>query len=249
MKNRLAVCMIVLTAVTSFGCTTIIKYDLNDLGPASSNAKRQEMKVAIAPFQDLRPEHEKNPPSSFSDQTVRDSMFKDSDVPRNMSEAFVTHLNHVRLFKTVEMTDRTASILSPTVLEKLRGQGYDMLMTGKIKRFYGVGHATGLDMVAVGLALIPVTVVVTVPAMLIQQNDHETSVELIDLQLTDISTDSIVWSGSFQRNKQLEYNDVMPARAISDTLKEIVQEVVKQIEAIPFESRGRARDDTSKISE
>jgi TolB-like protein len=207
------------------------------------------MKVAIAPFQDLRPEHEKNPSSSFSNSAVRDSMFKDGDVPRNMSEAFVTHLNHVRLFKTVEMTDRTASIPAPVVLEKLRGQGYDLLMTGKIKRFYGVGHATGLDMVAVGLALIPITAVVTIPAILAQPNDHETSVELIDLQLTDTSTGSIIWSGSFQRNKQLEYYDVMPVRAVSDTLKEIVQEVVKQIEAVPFESSGRPRDNTSKISE
>jgi len=235
MKNRLAVCMVIFSAVTSIGCTTAIKYDLRDLQPVSENITRQEMKVAVAPFQDLRPQHEKSPPASFSNPAVRDSMFKDGDVPRNMSEAFVTHFNHVKLFKIAEMTDSTASLPSPDALEKLRGLGYSMLLTGKIKRFYGVGHANAFDIAAVGLSLIPITVVVTIPIMLIQQNDHETAIELIDLQLTDTSSGAVKWSGSFFRKKELEYYDVMPVRAVSDTLKEIVQDVVKQIEVVQFE--------------
>lgn len=81
MKHRWPVCITIFSAVTTIGCTTTIKYDLRDLQPASQNVKRQEMKVAVAPFQDLRSEHEKHPHASFSNPTVRDSMFKDGDGP------------------------------------------------------------------------------------------------------------------------------------------------------------------------
>jgi hypothetical protein len=89
-------------------------------------------------------------------------------------------------------------------------------------------------MAAVGLALIPITIVVTIPVMLIEPNDHETFVQLINLKLTDVSSGVVVWSGSFFRDEKLQYSDVKPVEAVSDTLKGIVKEMVTQIAAVNF---------------
>ncbi|MDO9542356.1 MAG: hypothetical protein Q7J98_08540 [Kiritimatiellia bacterium] len=105
------------------GCTTVVKYDLKDARMARPDSKRQGMRVAVAPLQDMRPEQEKNPPVGMPPKCeIRDKMFKDGDVARGISEALVAHFNHVQLFKTAEMVDKSAMLTSSDVIEKMKGR-------------------------------------------------------------------------------------------------------------------------------
>lgn len=234
MKKRVTMIAGLMAIVISggTGCTTVVKYDLKDAHMARPDSKRQGMRVAVAPFQDMRPEEEKNPPFGWSKTETRDKMFKDGDVPRGMSEALVTHFNHVQLFKTAEMVDKSAAVPSGDVVEKMRSLGYDALFTGKVKHFYGAGYPTVFDKVATALAMIPITVIVTIPISLMQDNQNEGYVEIIDVQLTETTSGGILWSGSFSKKMEMKYSDVYPGRVASETLKEIANEIVKQIESV-----------------
>ena len=234
MKNRVTMiaCLMAIVISGGTGCRTVIKYDLKDAHMARPDPKRQGMRVAVAPLQDMRPEQEKNPPVGMSKTETRDKMFKDGDVPRGMSEALVAHFNHVQLFKTAEMVDKSAAVPSADVLEKMKSLGYDALFTGQVTHFYGVGYPTVLDKVAIGLAMIPITVIVTIPITLMQDNQNEGYVEIIEVQLTDTTSGGVLWSGSFSKKKEMKYSDAYPARAASETLKEIANEIVNQIESV-----------------
>jgi TolB-like protein len=80
--------------------------------------------------------------------------------------------------------------------------------------------------------MIPITVIVTIPIMLMEANQNEGYVEIIDVQLTDTISGGVLWSGSFSKKMEMKYADVYPARAASEILKEIANEIVKQIESI-----------------
>ena len=112
----------------------------------------------------------------------------------------------------------------------MKGLGFDALFTGTVKHFYGAGHPTVFDRAATMLALIPVTVVVTLPIMLVEDNQNEGFVELVDVQLTDTKSGGALWSGTFSKKRNMYYYDADPVRAASETLREIADEIVKQIE-------------------
>lgn len=229
-KRIMVACAIAIVITWGMGCTTVVKYDLADLPATNPDSKRQAMRVAVAPLQDMRPEAEKNPTQNIWRIETRDRMFKDGDVTRGISEAVVMHFNHVQLFRTAEMVDKAAAVPSTEVWERMRGLGFDALFTGTVKHFHGVGYPTAFDATATVLALIPITVPVTLPIMLIEDNKNEGFVELVDVQLTDTKTGGILWSGTFPKKKEMKYFDADPARAASETLKEIADEIVRQIE-------------------
>lgn len=229
--KTIVACVTTIVIAWGTGCTTVVKYDFTDLPATRLDLERQAMRVAVAPLQDMRPEEEKNPTQNIWKIETRDRMFKDGDVTRGISEAVVKHFNHVQLFKTAEMVDKSAAVPSSDVVEKMRGLGYDALFTGTIKHFYGVGYPTSFDAAATVLALIPITVLVTLPIMLIEDNQNEGIVEIVDAQLTDTKSGGVLWSGTFPKKKAMKYFDADPARAASETLREIADEIVRQMEA------------------
>jgi hypothetical protein len=217
------------------GCASVVKYDLKDVPITPPDLKRQGMRVAVAPLEDIRPEEEKNARSNRYKTETTDAIFKDGDVCRCISEALVTHFNYVKLFKTAELVDKSAMAPSADVLEKMKNLGYDALFTGRVKHFYGVGYVTSFDRVTMPLATIPIlgliSSLVVIPIMLIQDNRNEGYVEIVDAQLTDTASGSVIWSGSFLKIKKMKYNDTYAVKAVSVTLKEIVNEIVEEIEA------------------
>ena len=229
-KSILIACMATIVIAAGMGCTTVIKYDLANFSAARPDSKRQAMRVAVAPLQDMRSAEEKNPPLDLSKAKTRDSMFEDGDVPRGISAALVKHFNHVQLFKTTELVDKSAVLPSSDVVEKMKGLGFDALFTGTVKHFYGAGYPTAFDRAATMLALIPVTIVVTIPIMLAEDNQNEGFVKIVHVQLTDTKSGGALWSGAFSKKRTMYYYDVDPARAASELLREIGNEIVKQIE-------------------
>ena len=228
-KRTLIICMTAIVIATGTGCTTVIKYDLANLSTARPDSKRQAMRVAVAPLQDMRSAEEKDPQNITYFET-RDRIFEGGDVARGISAALVTHFNHVQLFKTTEVVDKSAALPSSDVVEKMKGLGFDALFTGTVTHFYGAGHPTVFDRAATILALIPVTIVVTIPIMLVEDNQNEGFVEIVNAQLTDTKSGGVLWSGTFSKKREMKYFDADPVRAASETLREIADEIVKQIE-------------------
>ena len=228
----ITVCVIEIMIMGLSGCA-VIKYDLKDVPVARNDSTRQGMKVAVAPFQDIRPAEEKSPTaSSMNKHEISDRTIKDGDVAKGVCEALVTHFNYAKLFGTVESVDRTASLPTADALAKMKSLGYDALFTGKIKHFYGAGYATDFDVIATIMAfIIPVSAVVTIPIILNEENQNEGYVEIIDIQLTHTTSGNILWSGSFSKKMEMKYYDVIPVQAASETLREVAKEVVQQIEA------------------
>jgi hypothetical protein len=231
-KRIVIACMTAIVIAAGTGCTTVVKYDLTNLTAARSDSKRQAMRVAVAPLQDMRPSEEKDPMLNTTKAETRDRMFKDGDVARGISAALVTHFNHVQLFKTAELVDKSAALPSTDVVGKIKGLGFDALFTGTIKHFYGAGYPTPFDRAATMLALIPVTIIVTIPIMLAEENKNEGFVEIVDVQLIDTHSGGVLWSGAFSKKREMLYADTDPTRAASETLREIADEIVKQIETI-----------------
>ena len=228
-KSILIACVTAIVLAAGTGCTTVIKYDLANLSTARPDSKRQAMRVAVAPLQDMRSAEEKDPQNITYFET-RDRIFEGGDVARGISNALVTHFNHVQLFKITELVDKSVALPSSDVVEKMKGFGFDALFTGTIKHFYGAGHPTAFDRAATLLALIPVTIVVTIPIMLAEDNQNEGFVEIVDVRLTDTKSGGVLWSGTFSKKRNLYYYDADPVRAASETLREIADEIVKQIE-------------------
>lgn len=226
---------------TLLGCSVSVKYLLDDVPPVSPNPTRNIVRLAVVPFQDIRPNNERDPGSAFDfppeKVELRDSNFKNKDVSGSMVIMIAEHLNHVRMFSQVDAVNNEFSELTPDKLAQLKNLGYQVVFTGKLSHFYGVGYATALDKAAIILTFIPITVVVTVPAMLIQKNRNEGFVELQGLQLIDIATGRSLWSGSFSSRIERYYNDAYPNAVAGEALKEIMVKVVHEIERVDFQAQ------------
>ncbi len=240
MKNKAILLGLLIIVFFITGCgTTAIKYNLSDLGLAQANQKREKLTLAIVRFQDIRPDHEKYSrykTMSESSQT-RDKNFKNGDVAGGVTQAIADHFVKIKLFKRVEVINNYGTSSLPELLNKIKGKNYDIVLTGTISHFYGIGYPTEFDNSMVGLSYIPgvnLAVIAASPLMLAQKNKHEGHVEIIDFKFTDIDTEKLLFSDSFSKKINMEYSDVYPDRAANETLKEVVKEIVKKIETIDF---------------
>ncbi len=226
------------------GCRTTIGYNLGDARITQPDPARQAMRVAVAPLRDARPGKERELPLNrllyFGDETTHDKLFKRADVGRGVSEAFVRHFNHVRLFKVAELVDRPAVSPTADVLDDMEKLGYHALFTGTITHFYGIGYLTRFDRyvgvplmyLSAGPSPFVYTAPIILPIMLLQKNKNEGYVEIVNLRLTDTATGSVLWSGSFLRETETKYRMPDSVRIVCETLGEIGDEIVKEIAAM-----------------
>jgi curli biogenesis system outer membrane secretion channel CsgG len=240
-KKFLLFCLLANISLLLTGCgTSVIKYNLSDLELAQTNQRRQKLSLAVVCFQDIRPYHEKYSKyktMSTSSQT-RDKNYENSDVAGGVTQALVEHFTQIKLFKKTEIVNILAESSLPEIEAKLKYKNYDLLLTGTISHFYGIGYSTEFDNTMVGLSYIPgvnLAVIAASPLMLAQKNKHEGHVEIIDFKLTDIDTSKILLSGSFSKKINMEYLDIYPDKAANETLKEVVKKIVKKIETVDFQ--------------
>jgi len=239
MNRKIAVTLIA-SFLIAMGCTTPIKYDLTDLNETGVNSSRQSIKVAITPFEDLRPVTEKNAPSNFSAIQLNDRAIEGDNVAKSISEALASHFNHVKLFQSVDVFDEAGSEPTEDVNKRLYDLGYQAVLTGKVKHFHSTAYTTTLDKVAPILAFfVPVSAIVTIPMVLSEKNTHDTNVEIIDVKLTETRTGKVLWSGSYVKKPQREYADAYCVQAASDTLKDIALEMVDEIEKVNFDRTAK----------
>jgi len=213
------------------GCTKSIKYKFDNIPIAEPDSRRQEMSVAVVPFKDIRPENEMDPGYYYSKKNTVDKMFKDHDITKGVAQAIVDHFNHVQLFKKTEMLDKSSMAPSPDIVEKANHLGYDALLTGKLKHFYGVGYDSLFDMVVFPFTVIPSVAIIALPITLIQDNNHKGFIEVIDLQLINTFDGSILWSDSVSQQNKNSFATIEPERIVIETLRDLIKKIVNLIES------------------
>ena len=118
---------------------------------------------------------------------------------------------------------------SEGVLDEMQALGYNALLTGTIAHFQGCGHMNIEDM-----ALYSELGCLFLPVAAAKKNRNEGCIELTDVRLTSTVSGDVLWSGSFRAKKKFVYWDVMPVRAVCETLKEVMTEIVNELETAEF---------------
>lgn len=239
--NRKVMLVLLTFILVATGCAVPIKYDLTNLEMTPTSPSRQSLKVAITPFEDLRPEIEKNSISTYSTTQLNDKMIEGDNIAKSISEALAAHFNHVKLFQSVDVFDEAGTEPTSEINKRLHDSGYSAVFTGKVKHFHSVGYQTTLDKVApIAAFLMPVSIVITIPMILAEKNNIDAHVEIIDVQLIETRAGKVLWSGSYIKKSQRKYigaEECVPA--VSDTLKDIAIEIVNDLEKINFNRLAR----------
>lgn len=139
--NKLFILLLFVLSLTLNNCGHRIYYNLNSTSVVSvSNQIPLNLHVAI--FSDDRPpqekmknEREKLGCTDCNDYTY-DKEFEGEFV-QDFSNMVVKHLTYSNIFSNVTLTEYLSNEIEPDVLPSLKRQGVDLIMTGKIKNFYG----------------------------------------------------------------------------------------------------------------
>jgi hypothetical protein len=145
MKKRFYVMIAVVFAVTQFlfiGCGYQINYVLNDEKILHA-AKATPLKVRVAQMKDAREDIEKEASGrknsgyeDFTDYTY-DKGFR-GNVPGDITSMLVNHLNYSGVFNPPAMVSSIHSgDISDAALDSLGQSGFDALLVGEIRNFYG----------------------------------------------------------------------------------------------------------------
>ena len=227
--EAMAVAGIVLLLVGCVGKTPI-KYTMTDIPSAKSSPSRLNAKVAVLKFADERKDTGEQ--GGFFTNVSRDTQFETTSISAGISDAIACHIDQTHLFASTVYVDQDCANLSPQVLAGFKEKGFRALLTGKIKRFEGVSHASAFDVVALPMAfLIPVSGAISIPVALVENHDHEGFVTFEDVRLIDTNTAATIWSGNIEKIGNYQFND-HPAKAAQMALREAISEMVQQLEAV-----------------
>jgi hypothetical protein len=108
------------------GCSTTVKYGLEDIRPTPGSEGRRQVKVAIAPFQDARPPEEKKPSIKlFNKAETRDSVFKNGDVVGGIRDAIARHFQQAQLFGETVPVGNEYTVPTRDVIQTMKNLGFD----------------------------------------------------------------------------------------------------------------------------
>lgn len=123
------------------GCKHPIKYGLNPRDILISK-EILPMKVAVIEFTDIRPQEEREKSSreekGFSDigDYTYDKNFK-GEVAEAITTMLIDHLRYAKIFSEVKSIAFAGEGLSKDNIDVFKQKGFDAVIVGKIKNFYG----------------------------------------------------------------------------------------------------------------
>ncbi len=154
-----AIGSIVLLAVFLSGCGGgyKIQYSLNENDLIMSQSALP-LKVCVAKFTDNRPPEDRQKVarkdkkySDVGDYTYDEGF--EGEVSQEITNMIVKHLNYSGVFKHVSVAPSTSEAVSQTTLDAMRNKGFDAVMVGEIKHFYGYYDNHGIRQLLYGLGL------------------------------------------------------------------------------------------------
>lgn len=211
------------------GCATTIKYPFTkDL---YVSPKPLVCNTIVDTFEDVRPEEEHNGTLKFSNISsctfTSDKDFK-SCVNVQISEMMVEHFKKAQLFTNVELKDVNNDVgQNITEIEKLRTEGFDLVIFGKIKHFYGFQTGTGSASTAALFGLAGILVEALANPKTVGGN-----VEYGDIRIFDLNTKQILWQGDIGhefKEKDAFYNGPVAyaLQALREANNKLTQKVVE----------------------
>jgi hypothetical protein len=196
--------------------------------PCISERCRETLKVAVAAFQDERPDVEIGTPPSRPYPVAEDPA---KDVPSALAGLLVDRFNSVGFFLSASLVDVSGSPPSPEFLARLAGQGYDAVITGQVPRCLGSTCITGGD--AAGywvLKFVGFMFQVLLPLPLGYYH-NEGVVSVTDVRLTDTRTGEAVWKGDFTREVVRYTGNPSPGPAVHEAMLEVAAAILEDLQA------------------
>lgn len=228
---------IVVGSMTVFlmGCVKplVVSYSLAEIGRVSG-ADQQPFRVAVATFNDKRPEEEKLGEGKGKGYfATKDSMYR--DVKGDISRMVSAHLAHAGLFQDVQPTVISSDQADGERLSVLAGK-FDLVLVGDVENFYGIVYrnpaATGAMAGAAGAVagLIGGLVVVGIESAI--SKDVEANVQLNNLQLVNTQNGRAIWKGQAGASfKRMERGLPEHTELVLEALKSAVTDLVAKLRA------------------
>lgn len=209
------------------GCASAINYDMKKDMYVSQ--KFQPYSVAVNVFRDQRPAEECNGKLSLDHKGF--AYTKDSDftpkISQQISMRFVEHLTKSKLFKQVALENVPGDILkNKNEMETLAKKGFDLLVVGNLKHFYGYQSET-----------MPVAYLFGLSGALLEAMMNPKKVGGLagysEVNVIDLRKQNVIWSGEIcQEFSQKDVFYDTPSVYALQTLKQANNKFVKQLESV-----------------
>ncbi len=222
---------LILISILNAGCTIPVRYSLKGVEDYPSSQFSQK-KLIVHEFKDVRapdgyPLAKKDWKNGFTQAIVKDGVewYKNSDgyylrqrpVASYVSRAITKHIKASKLFKGVELTSSN---------EK---QG-DYLLEGTIKKFLAYKERAVAPELAMGFGLAGALATLGV------KSRFEAETVLVDIVLTDMKSQSVIWSGQVEGKTQGEnYADpdgFSVFERANDSLRIAVNNLTKELRSV-----------------
>ena len=176
------------------GCGHRIHYHLNNRDIVSAPSTKP-LTVQVAKLTDERPmiERQKNAreEAGFKDSGdyTYDKEFE-GEVAESLTKMMIKHLEYSKIFEEITLTNYLSEEIEPDVLPTLKRQGVDLVMTGKIKNFYGYYNQRPGPQTTYAL-LLGVGIGFTVGVATITEETSQIGGPFSSIQITEKKTNSI----------------------------------------------------------
>jgi hypothetical protein len=199
------------------------------LGPRSCVALRcrENLIVAVAAFQDERPEVEIGAPPVRPYPVAQDPA---TDMSLHLAMNFVERFNAAGFFHSAAVVEVSGSPPSAALLAHLALQGFDAVLTGNVPHCLGSTCITGGDIAGfVALRFIGLIYPVVVP-LPFGMYHNEGVITIKDLRLTDTRSGEVLWQGNFTKSVVHYSGDPSPGPAIHEAMHDVAADVIADLQ-------------------
>jgi nucleotide-binding universal stress UspA family protein len=196
--------------------------------PCVRDRCRETLTVAVAAFQDERPDEEfGSPPPRFTPVSEDPA----ADMSRELAQHLVDRFNSVGFFRSASVVEVSGSPPSTDLLKRLAAQGYDAVITGNVPRCLGSTCVMGGDWTGYFMIRLMGLVTKVLLPLPLGPYHNEGVVSVSDIRLTDTRTGEVVWKGDVSREVVHYTSQPSPGPAIHEAMLEVTKAILEGLQA------------------
>lgn len=197
-------------------------------GPCVGGSCRRDMTVAVAAFEDQRPDEEFGSPVPLLAAVAQDMAV---GVPAVLALLLADRLNREEFFLAATAVEGSASPPSPEFLARLADQGFDAVITGNLPRCMGTTCLTGGSKEGSYLyRLVSVTffrLFLVIPPM--GKLHNEATIALTEVRLTDTRSGEVLWHGDFTRQAMSHTSSPEPGEVVTEAMELVTGDILEHL--------------------
>lgn len=229
MNGRKALAFICCLSMLWTGCATTVPLRGSRAVPVHPHAL-YPVKVAVLPFIDDRPDGEKNSPKRISWPGLRGQVdYFGKEVPRGLALHIADYLRASQVFRDAEMME---FMQTDSVLKSL---GFRAALSGRLAAFDGSYDVPKWVLV---VAVLPIPLFgLTLAPILIWPKQMKFKVQLFNLELKDLETNRVMWSGAVEVEdvqKKMSFH-IGPKWYLGETAERAAKQLVQKLAGAKLE--------------